>query len=312
MKSKIIREQKGKSIISFPNDYCVVDIESTGFSPEYDEMIELSALKIENNIVVNQYSTLINIGHHLPEFITELTGITDDMLSTAPSIDSALSGFLSFIGDSVIIGHNVSFDVNFIYDNSMYIFNKPITNDFVDTMRISRKLNKDLKHHRLCDLCNFYKIDDSISHRALADCEHTNAIFQIMKNEILNTYNNYDEFINLFKYKHHHKSLNASDIVMTEDHIDPDNPLYGKVVVFTGVLEKMLRKDAMQLVVNIGGEVANGVTKKTNYLILGNNDYCSSIKDGKSSKHKKAEQLKLDGQDIEIIPENVFYDMLEM
>lgn len=66
----------------------------------------------------------------------------------------------------------------------------------------------------------------------------------------------------------------------------------------------------MQVVANLGGINADNVTKKTNYLILGNNDYCKSIKDGKSSKQKKAEKLQLDGHDIQIIPENVFYDMI--
>ena len=66
----------------------------------------------------------------------------------------------------------------------------------------------------------------------------------------------------------------------------------------------------MQIVADLGGKNADNVTKKTNDLILGNNDYCKSIKDGKSSKQKKAEKLKLDGYDIEIIPENVFYDII--
>lgn len=85
-----------------------------------------------------------------------------------------------------------------------------------------------------------------------------------------------------------------------------------KHCVFTGKLEKMIRKDAMQLVVNVGGILDNSVTKKTNYLILGNNDYCSSIKDGKSSKHKKAEKYKLEGQDIEIIDEDTFYNLFNL
>lgn len=67
----------------------------------------------------------------------------------------------------------------------------------------------------------------------------------------------------------------------------------------------------MQLVVNMGGLCGDSVNKKTNYLVLGNNDYCTTIKDGKSSKQKKAEKLQIEGQDIEIISENVFYDMLE-
>ena len=67
----------------------------------------------------------------------------------------------------------------------------------------------------------------------------------------------------------------------------------------------------MQLVADIGGINADSVTKKTNYLILANNTYCPLIKDGKSNKQKKAEKLKLEGYDIEVIPENVFYDMFE-
>ena len=66
----------------------------------------------------------------------------------------------------------------------------------------------------------------------------------------------------------------------------------------------------MQIVTNIGGICADSVTKKTNYLILGNFDYCASVKGGKSTKQKKAEQLKLAGNDIDILPENVFYDMI--
>jgi DNA polymerase-3 subunit epsilon len=81
--------------------------------------------------------------------------------------------------------------------------------------------------------------------------------------------------------------------------------------VFTGKLEKFTRKEAMQIVADLGGINEDGITKKTNFLILGNNDYCSTIKDGKSNKQKKAEQYILNGQDIVIVPETVFHDMLE-
>ena len=74
----------------------------------------------------------------------------------------------------------------------------------------------------------------------------------------------------------------------------------------------MLRKEAMQAVTNLGGICEDNVTKHTNYLILGNNDYCSTLRGGKSNKHKKAEQYKLAGQDIDIISEDVFYEILEL
>lgn len=99
-------------------------------------------------------------------------------------------------------------------------------------------------------------------------------------------------------------------MVPESDDIDETNPFYEKECIFTGKLERLVRKEAQQLVVNMGGHCGTSVTKKTNFLILGNNDYCKSIKDGKSSKQKKAESLKLKGQDIEVIPEDVFYEML--
>ena len=73
----------------------------------------------------------------------------------------------------------------------------------------------------------------------------------------------------------------------------------------------MERKYAFQVVVNLGGIPSDNVTKKTNLLVLGNNDYCKTIKDGKSSKQKKAEQYIIDGLDIEIVPESVFYEIIE-
>lgn len=72
----------------------------------------------------------------------------------------------------------------------------------------------------------------------------------------------------------------------------------------------MVRKDAMQLVVDLGGSCSDSVTKKTNYLVLGNTDYCTNVKGNKTSKTLKAEKAKLAGQDIEIISENIFFEMV--
>ena len=133
--------------------------------------------------------------------------------------------------------------------------------------------------------------------------------FYAIKEEIKQKYTSFEEYAtprkrNLTNY------LRAKDIHTEASDFDPESPFYSKTCVFTGTLERIVRKDAMQIVANLGGINSDSVTKKTNYLILGNNDYCKSIKDGKSSKQKKAEKYKLEGQAIEIIPENVFYDMI--
>ena len=298
------RPNKGQSLLDFPEEYCVIDIETTGLSPDYDEIIELGAIKVKNENIVEKYDQLIKPKYELDEFITELTGITDEMLNDSPSIDEVLPDYLKFIGDSIVIGHNVNFDVNFLYDTALTNGLK-FENDFVDTMRLSRRLSPEMKHHRLKDCLKEYSIDrDGREHRALSDCEVTHRLYLHLKG-ICNE--NYGGVIN---YKKTKNGIKAKDIVANSDHIDESNPLYGKTCVFTGKLEKMLRKDAMQIVADLGGIPSDSITKGTNILILGNNDYCSTIKDGKSSKQKKAEKLILQGNDLIIMPENVFYDMI--
>lgn len=307
------RIYKGKSIIDFPNQYIVIDIETTGLSPIYDEIIEIAAIKVENGVPTYTFSTLVKPTHDIDDFISALTGITNDMLSTAPTLENVLPLFIDFIGDNTLLGHNVNFDINFLYDNIENILGIYLKNHFIDTMRIFRKLYPELAHHRLLDLASNYGIDYTRAHRSLTDCKITYYCFKKMVEEISQKYESPQYFINLFKKaprKTYSTLLKANDIIAHVENIDEDNPLYGKTFVFTGSLEKMLRKEAMQIVANFGGVNGDNVTKSTNYLVLGNNDYCKSIKDGKSNKHKKAEALKLSGHDIEIISENVFYDMI--
>ncbi len=92
--------------------------------PFYDEIIEISALKIIDNTIIDQFTSLIKPLNEIDEFITSLTGITNDMVKEAPSIDKVLPLFLNYIGSETVIGHNVNFDINFVYDNNMFSFNK--------------------------------------------------------------------------------------------------------------------------------------------------------------------------------------------
>lgn len=309
---RTVRERKGKSIIAFPESYCVIDIETTGLSPAYDNIIEISAIKVSSNNITDTFSSLVQpystTGEYVDEYITALTGITNEMLSTAPSEKEVITQFRNFVDSSILIGHNVHFDINFLYDSFENYLDTSLSNDFIDTMRISRKLHSDLPHHRLSDIAKFYGIDYSTAHRALSDCMITHNCYLQLCNEIITKYESLDSFLK--NVKHYYSGVKAKDIQTTTQIFDESNMIYGKVIVFTGTLEKMTRREAMQLVANLGGINGDNVTKKTNYLILGNNDYCTLIKDGKSNKQKKSEQLKLQGHDIEIIPESVFYDML--
>jgi len=302
---KTIRDKKGKSQLAFIDNYVVLDLETTGFDPAFDEIIEVAAIKYSNREKISEFTTLVKPENKINEYITELTGITNEMVKDAPKIKKVLPELMSFLSDSVIIGHNANFDINFLYDNNMLCFNEPFTNSFIDTMRISRRLFRDIRH-RLVDLAMEFKISADVQHRAKADCEITQKVYEYMRNHC--TEKNID--ITAFLKASHGKSFDLKDFKPETEEFDVSHPIYGMSVCFTGTLEKFPRKEALQIVTNLGGIPSDSVTKNTNILVLGNNDYCSSIKGGKSNKQKKAEELILKGHDLIIISEKSFYDML--
>lgn len=317
------REFKGNSVISMPDEFTIIDIETTGLYTEWDDIIEVSAIRYNKEFEeIGRFSELIQppcenpeSGEFISDFISYLTGITNEMLVDADVIENVLPRYLDFIGDSFIIGYNVNFDINFIYDNAEYLELNHFSNDFMDIMRLSRKIHKEMQHHRLKDMAELYDIDYTNAHRSLADCLITKEVFKNLLIEGIDIFGSFEDISKAFHSKNKKGSsrLKAEDFIsqVNPDEIDSENPIYGKTIVFTGALERMERKYAFQIVTNLGGIPADGVTKKTNLLVLGNNDYCKTIKDGKSSKQKKAEQYKLDGLDIDIIPETVFYEMVE-
>lgn len=317
-----MREFRGKSYIALPLDYVVVDIETTGLDSRFCDIIEVAAIKYVNGMETNRFASLIqpppvwgldDNQYFVDDFITQLTGITNEMLSTAPVAADVIPQFLQFIGDSPLIGHNVHFDVNFLYDNALPL-GLILKNDFINTVRIAKKVLPNLPHHRLSDISAALNLPPYRAHRAVADCETTNACYLAMRSRILETQTE-DIFIDSFKkrskYNPNKVVLKASDIAPTVEDFDDTHPLYGRTVVFTGALSRMPRRAAMQLVANLGGQLGDNVTKRTNYLVVGSEDFVSSVKNGKTNKMQTAEKYRLKGQDIIVLSEDAFFDMIE-
>lgn len=304
---------KSESLLCFPTDYVILDLETTGHSPDWDDILEIAVLRYKDNNLVSQYTSLLNIGHNVPTVVSQITGITTSMICDAPILSDIMSEIDEIIGDCIIIGHNVSYDINFLNNAYVKYLGKTIKNSFVDTLRLARLLHKDRPHNRLIDLCEIYDLDSSGLHRSIKDCLITKEIYDILKSEYYEIYGTYDHLKDNLcpKKQRPSRQIDVASIKSSTEYFDESHPLYGRTVVFTGALERMNRETAMQRVVDKGGFVANSVTRKTNLLVLGNYDYCSSIKGGKSSKHKKAESLLLDGYDISIIPEDIFYIMIQ-
>ncbi len=306
------REHKGKSMISFPEEFCAVDLETTGTNPAWDDIIEIGAIRYSGGEETGRFQTLVrpDSGYIVDDFIEELTGITNEMLADAPGIGDVLPGFMEFVGESIILGHNTNFDINFLYDNMVRHTGKPFTNDFIDTMRIARKLHPELPHHRLRDVVCYYGLTNEHEHRAETDCAATAECFARLKEEAIRQYGSEEAFAKSFDRSGRNWNVKAADIKGDVDKAIPDSPLYGKNCVITGKLYRLSRKQAMQIIADLGGVNEDRVTKKTNFLILGDMDAKQGVKGGKSAKQKTAEKYKLAGQDIEVLSEEVFLDMV--
>lgn len=303
------RNLKGNSIIDFPSDYTVIDIETTGLSPLWNEIIELGAIRYRNGSAMEEFQTFVKCSAPLDPFISDLTGITDEMLSNAPDIRNAIREYIDFIGNDIIIGHNIGFDINFIYDACIKYIGRPFSNDYINTVRLANKLLPDLGSKTLSSICCHYGISLNGAHRALHDCVLTNDVYTHMLSDIPDR----EAFTKLFiRHRVPGHSFRAKDInISVNAEINEDSSIYGRVFCFTGKLDQMTRKEAAQIVVNMGGLLDDSVTKKTNYLVLGSTDYCKTIKNGKTSKQKKAESYISKGFDLQIITEDVFYEMLD-
>ncbi|MEG1564965.1 MAG: exonuclease domain-containing protein [Bacteroides sp.] len=281
-----------------PDDYVVIDIETTGIYPDEHEIIELAAIKVSDNKPVSEFQSLVNPRCKIDAFISKLTGITNDMVLEKPYIEDILPTFLAFLGDSHYVGHNVHFDINFIYDNAIRCRLPVPTNDLTNTVRLARRAFPDLPNHKLDTVAERCGVSAEGHHRALADCYITNGCYQNIKQVYTNS------GVALYEHK---PALSAKTFSARIPVSSENSPFFGQSFVFTGTLQLMTRAEAMQLVVDAGGICMDRVTRKTNYLVVDDINFTPGAV--RSAKQEKALKCQAEGITIEIIPESVFYDM---
>ncbi len=165
-------EAKGRRRLTYyVPDYVVFDLETTGLRTAADDIIEISAVKAKNGNVIATFSTLVNPGRPIPKEASKVNGITDDMVKDAPKLFQVLNQFLEFIGDYVLVGHNIqSFDMKFLDCAVAKCERKQVENDYIDTLFMARSCLKELPRHRLTDLAAHFHISTEGAHRALNDC----------------------------------------------------------------------------------------------------------------------------------------------
>ena len=152
--------------------FIVFDIETTGLSSINDKITEIGAIKIENGQIVDRFSQLVNPERPIPTMITQLTGITDEMVRDMPTIDRVILEFKDFMAEHVIVAHNASFDTGFIRENLKNI-GLELTNPILDTLELSRAVFPSLKSHKLNLVAKHLNVELINHHRAIDDASAT-------------------------------------------------------------------------------------------------------------------------------------------
>ncbi len=170
----------------FKKDFVIVDLETTGLSAKKDEIIEIGAIKVNNNEIIDTMDLFVKPKNPVPSIITNITGITNEMLKDACNIETVMVKFLNFIENYPLVFHNARFDMSFLNSAMNSLYNQSIQNNFIDTLVLSRKLISNVPNYKLGTLASYFDISYDGAHRSLRDCQITLDVY----NNLSNIYNN--------------------------------------------------------------------------------------------------------------------------
>jgi CRISPR-associated protein Cas2 len=171
-----------KQIEEYPSDYIVIDVETTGFNNDRDEIIEFGAVKVKSGEIIEEFSILVKPTAPLPHAVSELTGITAEMLhAEGVDLSTALEAFLEFVGPSPCVAHNAAFDYGFIRAACAKCKVKIFANRQFDTLALSKKFIPDISDRKLKTIIRYFGIEEQQFHRGTGDCVATMEIFEKLK-----------------------------------------------------------------------------------------------------------------------------------
>ena len=159
----------GHPLSNLPNDYTIVDLETSGLIPKFHHIVEVGCIKYRAGKEVARFETLIKPPIKIAEKATSINGITNEMLMYAPNFESVANELWDFLKGEVIVGHNITFDIGFLHTNFLNALNQPFANDYVDTLALCRRHFPHFKSHSLANLCDQFQIAPQ-NHRAVSDC----------------------------------------------------------------------------------------------------------------------------------------------
>jgi DNA polymerase-3 subunit alpha (Gram-positive type) len=175
-KKPSVSHAKGQNI---DTTYCVLDLETTGFSPVTEKITEIGIMKFNDGKVIDQFSCFVNPEKPIPAKVIAVTNITDDMVKNAETIEQVFPKMLDFLKGSVLVAHNAEFDIGFLKHNAG-VLGYDFDFTYLDTLSLAKEVFPDYKSYKLGRIAKILGIKVEVAHRALDDVDTTVKIFKIM------------------------------------------------------------------------------------------------------------------------------------
>lgn len=307
------KTQRCKNTSTLPcKSYVVIDIETTGLSRKNDRIIEIAANLYKDGSLSDQFHTYVNPGFHIPNSITQLTGIRDSDVENSPSVQNVKKSFLQFIRNYPLVGHNIAaFDIPFLCEQ----FGVKISNTKYDTLALSKKAFPGLLSYKLSYLAQALHLSDLKHHRASNDILVNNELFLACYNpSSFMEYLSDDASISKIPLDEKRQLFSRVDIhsiTPTDVNAIQNTALSGKLVCFTGELS-IPRQQACQMAVDAGAILKSSVSKKLDFLVVGVQDRRLVGETGMSNAQLYADTLLKQGHSkLKVINESEFIELLK-
>ncbi len=261
-----MRDFKGKSTLVLVDDFCIISVKLSAGIKQDGDIIELSSIKIRNGVVVDTFDQLLKPRHSIFYNSMVATNISDAMVKDCPTFIEVIDRFKEFIGNDILISHSIAQDYNAIYDSCVLYGVHPIENDFIDTLRLSRRTLSFLRNHSMVALCDYFKLK-SINYTAVDDCYTKLWIYQEIRKRLSDEDIKKLSKVKTIRYNNHAGMLEIDPSLFNKEH-----KFYNKTVAIGCKIPAYSRKQIVEMITNAGGIFVKRVTRKTDYIIWGDED----------------------------------------
>ena len=283
-------------------DYVCFDLETTGFGKNA-EIIEIGAIKVRDGVTVDKFSEFVKPTNRISGAVTALTGISQEDVENARNISEVLPDFLEFIGNDILLGHNIaSFDIPIVRRNIAVEMKAVFEPEYIDTMYLAKSVNG-VPDHKLQTMLDHYGITNARAHRAFEDCEATSKLFNALVADGIAP-----EVRRSYSYTNFEAALPVpvkEDIAVNME-TEELSSVAGLRIALTGNFERCSRAEVETALAKMGAKLTNSVSSKTNYLIVGGLGSDRWKYNNGGGKIQQATQLG-----VKILPETAISSLLK-